>query len=146
MRNQSIPADAVAVVGMSCRFPGADGPDEFWRRLTAGFDAVSEVPADRSAPVELFGPGGPPLRAGFIEGVESFDAGLLRDLAARGGGAWIRDSGSCWSWPGRRWSTPGSRRTRLAGSDAGVYVGAIEATLRHPGCRRTVRTRSPSSR
>ncbi|MFD9812161.1 beta-ketoacyl synthase N-terminal-like domain-containing protein, partial [Streptomyces sp. NPDC059080] len=29
-------ADAIAVVGMSCRFPGVDGPDTFWRLLHDG--------------------------------------------------------------------------------------------------------------
>ncbi|TSB31716.1 polyketide synthase [Streptomyces benahoarensis] len=29
-------ADAIAVVGLSCRFPGVDGPDTFWRLLHDG--------------------------------------------------------------------------------------------------------------
>ncbi|MRH92591.1 SDR family NAD(P)-dependent oxidoreductase [Nocardia sp. SYP-A9097] len=37
----------IAVVGYSCRFPGADGPAEFWQLLAAGRDAITEVPADR---------------------------------------------------------------------------------------------------
>ena len=35
-------AEPIAIVGMACRFPGADGPAEFWRRLAAGADLVSE--------------------------------------------------------------------------------------------------------
>ncbi|WP_420707708.1 beta-ketoacyl synthase N-terminal-like domain-containing protein, partial [Streptomyces sp. ATexAB-D23] len=42
------PVGAIAVVGMSCRFPGAEGgPGEFWEGLVGGFDAVGEVPSDR---------------------------------------------------------------------------------------------------
>ncbi|MYW06873.1 hypothetical protein GT034_00625, partial [Streptomyces sp. SID2563] len=42
------PVGAIAVVGMSCRFPGAEGgPGEFWDGLVRGFDAVGEVPSDR---------------------------------------------------------------------------------------------------
>ncbi|MFE9923766.1 amino acid adenylation domain-containing protein [Streptomyces sp. NPDC005774] len=40
-------ASATAVVGLACRFPGADTPEEFWDLLTAGRDTVSAVPPDR---------------------------------------------------------------------------------------------------
>src|SRR5690606_21469607 len=39
--------DAVAIIGLGCRFPGADGPEEFWRILQEGIDATSDVPNDR---------------------------------------------------------------------------------------------------
>lgn len=37
----------VAIVGLSCRFPGAPDPDAFWSLLRSGGDAIREVPADR---------------------------------------------------------------------------------------------------
>ncbi|KAK6822561.1 type I iterative polyketide synthase [Apiospora arundinis] len=37
----------IAVVGMACRFPGADNVDEFWERLMEGADMHRRVPADR---------------------------------------------------------------------------------------------------
>src|SRR5438045_4622209 len=37
----------VAVVGLSCRFPGAAGSREYWRLLAGGAGAITEVPADR---------------------------------------------------------------------------------------------------
>jgi polyketide synthase 12/myxalamid-type polyketide synthase MxaF len=37
----------IAVIGLSCRFPGADGPEAFWQLLQEGVDAVQEVPAER---------------------------------------------------------------------------------------------------
>ncbi|KAK7918361.1 polyketide synthase [Apiospora marii] len=37
----------LAVVGMACRFPGADSPDEFWERLMRGDDMHRPVPPDR---------------------------------------------------------------------------------------------------
>ncbi|MEU9393496.1 type I polyketide synthase, partial [Streptomyces sp. NPDC048324] len=43
-----LPRDAVAVVGMSCRFPGADDPEAFWQLLRGGHDALSGPPADRT--------------------------------------------------------------------------------------------------
>ncbi|WP_330347001.1 type I polyketide synthase [Streptomyces sp. NBC_00582] len=40
--------EPVAIVGLGCRFPGgADTPEEFWRLLTEGRDAVADFPADR---------------------------------------------------------------------------------------------------
>ncbi len=40
--------DPIAIVGMSCRFPGdAHDPEQFWRLLENGFDGVREVPKDR---------------------------------------------------------------------------------------------------
>lgn len=39
---------AIAIVGMSCRFPGGvRNPEEFWNLLVNETDAVTEVPADR---------------------------------------------------------------------------------------------------
>ncbi|MFD3737853.1 amino acid adenylation domain-containing protein [Streptomyces sp. NPDC058629] len=41
-------ADAsAAVIGMACRFPGADTPDAFWDLLIDGHDAVTPVPDGR---------------------------------------------------------------------------------------------------
>lgn len=41
-------SEPVAIVGMGCRFPGASSPDELWRLLLDGRDAVTPTgPADR---------------------------------------------------------------------------------------------------
>ncbi|MET9702721.1 SDR family NAD(P)-dependent oxidoreductase [Streptomyces griseus] len=39
--------DAIAIIGMSGRYPGARNPDEFWQNLTAGRDRITEIPGDR---------------------------------------------------------------------------------------------------
>ncbi|WP_436763210.1 SDR family NAD(P)-dependent oxidoreductase [Streptosporangium sp. V21-05] len=57
--------DAIAIIGLSCRFPMAGSPSEFWTLLRDGVDAVTGPPGDRP------GQAGP--RGGFIERIDHFD-------------------------------------------------------------------------
>ncbi|MER6168353.1 type I polyketide synthase [Streptomyces violaceorubidus] len=70
------PADEpVAIIGMSCRFPGgADSPEALWTLLAEGRDAVGPPPTDRGwDPAELAGvPAG-----GFLHDAAAFDPGLF---------------------------------------------------------------------
>nr|WP_162890126.1 type I polyketide synthase [Streptomyces olivoreticuli] len=51
------PADtAIAVVGLSCRLPGAPDATAFWRLLRDGVDAITDAPADRWNADALFDP------------------------------------------------------------------------------------------
>lgn len=74
--------DAVAVVGIGCRLPGAQTPDAFWRSLTAGVNQISAFPADRARrmPLEWGTADAPELddcRGGFVADVERFDAAFF---------------------------------------------------------------------
>jgi acyl transferase domain-containing protein/acyl carrier protein len=76
-RRRSRPAgatDPVALVGIGCRFPGGDGPDEFWELLRDGRDAVREPPTEREA---LRDGGRPSRRGAFLDGVDRFDAAFF---------------------------------------------------------------------
>ncbi|MDT0310428.1 SDR family NAD(P)-dependent oxidoreductase, partial [Streptomyces sp. DSM 44917] len=77
--------EPVAIVGMACRFPGGvRSPEDLWRLVAEGRDAVTGFPEDRGWDLEaLFHPD-PDHRGtthvgegGFIEGVDEFDAGLF---------------------------------------------------------------------
>ena len=50
--------EPIAIIGLGCRFPGgAHNPEQFWRLLKDGRDAISEVPADRWDVAAYFDPG-----------------------------------------------------------------------------------------
>ncbi|MGA5040304.1 type I polyketide synthase [Streptomyces capoamus] len=72
---QSTGSEPVAVVGVACRLPGADGPTSFWQLLSEGRDGITEVPAGRWT---AGGPSAPRSgrtgRGGFVSGVGEFDA------------------------------------------------------------------------
>ncbi len=75
------PAQGVAIVGMSGRFPGARSLAEFWRNLRDGVESISSFTAEELI-AEGIDPGsvGDPayVRAkGVIEGVEMFDAAFF---------------------------------------------------------------------
>ncbi|MDF0529305.1 beta-ketoacyl synthase N-terminal-like domain-containing protein, partial [Tsukamurella sp. 8J] len=73
--------EAVAIVGLGCRFPGgADGPDAYWDLLTSGRVAVGEVPDGRWEPFvadtpESAGALAATTRHGaFLDDIAGFDA------------------------------------------------------------------------
>ncbi|MFX0576900.1 type I polyketide synthase, partial [Nocardia nepalensis] len=67
--------DGIAIVGISCRFPGAADPIEFWNLLASGSDAITEIPADRATLHELRNAVGEPGvgLGGFLPWVDLFD-------------------------------------------------------------------------
>ncbi|EDX84988.1 Beta-ketoacyl synthase, N-terminal domain protein [Synechococcus sp. PCC 7335] len=77
--------EPIAIVGMSCRFPGGvDSPDSFWKLLKRQTDAISKVPSDRwpsehyhdvepTAPGKMISCNG-----GFIPSLYDFDAAFFR--------------------------------------------------------------------
>ena len=75
-------AEPVAVIGLACRLPGADGPDALWRLLRAGGDAVTR--GSRGALAER-GPARLPLRR-LPRRRRPLRRRLLRHLPARGRG------------------------------------------------------------
>ena len=65
--------EPIAIIGIGCRFPGANGPAEFWRLLRDGVDGVGPIPASRWDSEALLGLD-IPRRGGFLEQVDQFDA------------------------------------------------------------------------
>jgi|GEM_PF-4326378 len=72
--------EPIAVIGVGCRFPGADGPEAFWQLLADGVDAVREVPTERWDAAALYAAAGEETTGkmttrwgGFLDGVDRFD-------------------------------------------------------------------------
>ncbi|MEG3631617.1 type I polyketide synthase [Streptomyces poriticola] len=77
-------ATGIAVIGMSCRFPGVRNPGEFWRLLLDGRSTVGTFPEQRAA-----GTPHPPhpdaaiLNSGsFLDAIDGFDAEFFGTGAA----------------------------------------------------------------
>ena len=83
-RNASQVGEPIAIVGMACRFPGAENLDSFWRLLVEGRNSVTE--AEPGSGVgrmgELFGNRQvqtPACRFGaFVDDLDRFDASFFR--------------------------------------------------------------------
>ncbi|UQS27201.1 acyltransferase domain-containing protein [Amycolatopsis thermalba] len=73
------PGEPIAVVGLGCRLPGGiSSPEEFWRFLESGDDAIGEVPEGRwesfATAAEL---AALPRRGGFLDDALGFDAAFF---------------------------------------------------------------------
>src|ERR1700720_994245 len=55
-RHEATSADPIAVVGMACRFPQADTPEQYWDLLVGGVDAVGTIPLDRGDLASFYDP------------------------------------------------------------------------------------------
>ncbi|WP_234314162.1 type I polyketide synthase, partial [Streptomyces sp. NBRC 109706] len=126
--------EAVAVVGLACRLPGAPTPEEFWRLLRDGVDAVGEIPAHRWD----FSEDDPERdlavrRGGFLDRVDEFDPEFF-GISPREAAAMDPQQRLMLELSWEALEDAGIVPQRLTGSQTGVFVGVMNndyATLAH---------------
>uniref|UniRef100_UPI00188E6CB0 type I polyketide synthase n=1 Tax=Micromonospora sp. S-DT3-3-22 TaxID=2755359 RepID=UPI00188E6CB0 len=76
--------EALAIIGLACRFPGAATPDEFWANLADGVSSVGDAPTGHRGWGHLWS-AADEVPTGWIDRVEHFDAARfqLTDREAR---------------------------------------------------------------
>ena len=122
--------EPIAIVGMSCRFPGADDPESFWQLLRNGRDAIGPVPASRwdleswhdpdpEAQGKIYAREG-----GFLPAVDHFDSELF-GIAPREAAQMDPQQRLLLEVAWEAIESAGLSPTGLEGSDTSVFVGII---------------------
>src|SRR5580704_9186233 len=119
-------SEPIAIVGLSCRFPGSKDPEAFWRVLSEGVDTVKEVPNDRWDKDALSDPSvpgkTPVFYGGFLDQVDLFDPAFF-GISGRGAGSMDPQQRLLLEVAWEALENAGIAPTHLRGSSTGVFVG-----------------------
>lgn len=120
--------DDIAIIGLGCRFPGADDPEAFWQMLRAGVDGISEVPTQRWDLQAFYSPdratsGKMNTRwGGFLKQIDQFDPYFFK-ISPREASRMDPQQRLLLEVAWEALEYAGLAPEKLAGSPAGVFVG-----------------------
>ena len=112
----------IAVIGASCRFPGSEGLDDFWRSLEQGKHCVSEFPDDVRGAFLQRVKGNFAKCGGFIKDIDAFDADFFR-INVREARLMDPQQRVFLQTVWHAFENSGYAPGKLAGEDVGVFVG-----------------------
>jgi len=128
--------DEVAIVGWSCRLPGANSVSDLWSLLLEGRCAISQVPADRF-PLARYGH---PRRnergksytwaAGVLDDVFGFDPSVF-GISPREAAQMDPQQRILLQLTWDALEDAGIRPSTIAGTDVGVFIGASQTDYGH---------------
>jgi len=127
--HRELQSELIAIIGIACRFPGANDYNQYWQNLEQGINSISEIPSQRWDVEKYYSPNSETSNktiskwGGLIESIDQFDAQLF--------GIYPREATKM--DPQQRimlelsWSCiedAGYSPSLLSGKDIGVFIGA----------------------